>query len=852
MTAPSMRRGLAALAALSAAGVALAACSGDNLFRSGEGVEPGRDRNAPAVEVAAPVAGSIVALGDTVRVMARITDNRALATVEFQGYALKGDPHLGTQQKVARFETKTVKLSGGTRAVTDTTLLRDLGPANGDTLPERQVYVVVTARDTAGNAAADTVLISLGGPKLRITTPTADSAFRAGTAVTVRVSAEDRGDRVSSVRVRTTGAFARDTTLRLPSPLAVVDTVVVFPIPNGVQGDLTIDATATSTQRVEGMARPVRIRVTPAAADAVAPRVSFSAVVPPRVETTDTVSVTVTAVDEARVDSLGTTVLVLRRNGSRQDTVGVLTQRVGVAPPTGTHTFRLPLAGLGLSGLDTLTTTVEVVAFAKDGAGNCATATAPNTVQSLPCRTGFRGATVSDAPGAVSTAFVVRGRTVLPPAPGDTLADLVSDRRRVFASNRSRNQVEVLPVGSQQYGAPILVGSRPWGLAFSPDTGTLLVANSGGAGSISRVSITPTSVPTSEDRARRIVTENVVVYVVRFRIDPESGRINLDIDHREYSDLPRYLAQTAAGHILYATIPTQAAPGGTVQDYDPRGVEPVTDVFVEYARASVSADQFVIRRADVVERIIQGSGESSTHQLRVCDHAPGGTRGSVCFPQNPGDRMTFQAIEQSLRAAGSDVIFDYAVDPELIPLSDTTFLATSRDHRTVAVGEGARAVGRVLSFAEDAGGTVRMIGDTRDLVDNASDRVVGLALNPDGSVGAARGNSTYFFNRSLRKLGDRVVTGNPTGGLALHPAHDQQNPATALAFVSGLDAQGRPVIDVVDTFHFRVLRRIYIRDAVVGALIAVPTGAASGVTIRLYGLTRSGIVAVELTAADLQ
>lgn len=846
-----MGRAPSAVAALAAA-LALGACDGDNLFRGGPVGSAGADAKAPSVELSAPVPGAVVALDDSVRVMARITDNRKLASVEFSGFALRGDPNLGTQVKVDRFETKVVRLDSLPRAVSDTTLVRDLVPV-ADSVAEQRVFIVATARDSTGNVSADTVQIAIGGPKVRITTPAPDSAFRAGSAVTVRVSAEDRSDRVEWVRVRTSGAFARDTTLRLTQPLAKVDTVVVFSVPGTAQGELSIDATATSTQRNEGRAPTVKVRVTAAAADNVAPRVSFSAVVPDRMEVTDTLSVTVTAVDEVRVDTLGATVLAIRRTATRTDTLGVLTQRVAVSPPTSTRTIRLGLAGLDLPGLDTLTATLEVVAWAKDGAGNCATATAPNAIQSYPCRSGFAGATLSDVPGAVSSVFVVRGRTVAPPSSGDTLADLVSDGRRVFASNRTRNRVDVLPIGSLDYSGNVLVGSQPWGLALSPDRGTLLVANSGGAGSISRVSITPTSVPAAEDRERRIVTENVVLWVVKFRIDEQSGRVNLEVTSRDYSDRPQFLAQTAAGHILYSTVPTSAAPDGTVQDYDPRGVEPVTDLFVEYARVGGVADQFVVRRADHVSRIIQGTGNESHHQLRVCDHAPGQPRGSICFPQDPASVMSFQAIESALRTAGSDVVFDFDVDPDLVGLSDTTFLAVSGDHRTVAVGEGVKKLGRVLSFAEDpATGRVDMVGNTRDLVNNASDRVIALALNPTGAVGVARGESTYFFRQDLRQLGNRVVTGTPSGGVALHPAHDQGNPATALAFVSGRDAEGRPMIDVVDTFHFRVLRRIYIRNPVVGTLIAVPTGAATGVVMRLYALTSSGIVAVELTPDDLR
>jgi hypothetical protein len=725
----------------------------------------------------------------------------------------------------------------------DTTLTRFL-VSTRDSLPESRVYVVATARDSSGNVGADTVLVAIGGPRVQVLAPAADSAIRAGTSLAVRVSAEDRVDLVGAIRIRTTGAFQRDTTLTLRTPERQVDTTIVLPIPANAQGPLDIVANVTSGRRIQGEARPVRVVILAAAPDVVPPRVSFTSVIPSRLEVSDSLTVTVTATDETRVDSLGATVVAIRRTAARDDTLGVLTARAAVSPPTNSRTLRLGLEPLGLSGLDTMTVAFEVVAFARDGAGNCAAATAPGVAQSLPCRT-VRGATVTQGAGALTVASLVRGRTVVPPAAGDTLVDLVSDRLRVYASNRSRNRIEVLPVGSLAYSGSVLVGSQPWGLAMSPDSATLLVANSGGAGSISQVPVSAAGVG-AEDRSRRIVTDNVIVYVVKFTID-EAGRVDLTITDRDYSDRPQFLAQTASGRIIYSTVPTGSAPDGTVQEYSNRGAASSTDIFVEYARGFVPG-QFVVRRADNVTKVIQGSGEDSNDQLVICDHAAGQAEGSLCFPRNPSQGMSFQAIQDSLRVNGSDALIDYAVDPDLIGLSDTTFLAVSKDHKTIAVGEGERTVGRILAFAENSAGAVVNVGNTRDLVNNASDRVIGLALNRDGSTGVARGQATYFFRRDLRQLGNRVVSGTPTGGVALHPDH----PGTALAFVSGQDAAGRPFVDVVDTFHFQVVRRVYIRNPVIGSMVAVPTGSATGVLVRLYAITASGIVAIDLTAADMQ
>ena len=61
-----------------------------------------------------------------------------------------------------------------------------------------------------------------------------------------------------------------------------------------------------------------------------------------------------------------------------------------------------------------------------------------------------------------------------------TLAEVVTDGTgRAFATNRARNQVEVVNLATGALEAPIPVGSRPQGLDLSPDGRTLYVADSG-------------------------------------------------------------------------------------------------------------------------------------------------------------------------------------------------------------------------------------------------------------------------------------------------------------------------------------------------------------------------------------
>src|SRR5205085_7765335 len=105
---------------------------------------------------------------------------------------------------------------------------------------------------------------------------------------------------------------------------------------------------------------------------------------------------------------------------------------------------------------------------------------------------------------------------------------------------------------------------------------------------------------------------------------------------------------------------------------------------------------------------------------------------------------------------------------------------------------------RIPMFRSDAAGdSLVLVGDVRDLISNTAERVIGLGLNLDGSLGVARGNQAYYFNSSLRLQGV-VAAGSPTGGVAMHPGNaGYPGGSFRLSFVSGIDAIG-PYVDVID------------------------------------------------------
>jgi YVTN family beta-propeller protein len=72
------------------------------------------------------------------------------------------------------------------------------------------------------------------------------------------------------------------------------------------------------------------------------------------------------------------------------------------------------------------------------------------------------------------------GSPYLKPVQGAPLAEVVIGQNgRAYATNPSRNQVEVLNLATGSLEAAIPVGSQPWGLDLSPDETKLYVANSG-------------------------------------------------------------------------------------------------------------------------------------------------------------------------------------------------------------------------------------------------------------------------------------------------------------------------------------------------------------------------------------
>ena len=843
-----LRTRAALAAALSAAALFAACDNSGNPFTPGGPVPGGgsptaADSTDPAVTIVRPDTGTDnLAVGDSLFVRARVTDNTGLASVKVEGYSIRGSAQLGTAVRVNRFDSKTVRLDSLGRVVQDTTVDRFLY-ATSDTVPETGVFVVVTARDTAGNESADTIRVNLGGPRVSLQLESSQEP-RGGSQLSLRVSASEPRDLLTSVLVRGTGAATFERLLQFTPARGELDSLLVIPLPEAAVGALTVTATAVSASNQQGTAVPLSITVAPAAADVVLPRTTLLAPIPSRLEQSDSFTVQVSGADESGIDSVGVTVFAIRRSGGAPDTLRVYR---GAGQTTGGATFRFAVGELGLDPLQGTDVDLEVTGWSRDARGNCGAATSTGTPQQLPCATGSGGARVATGPGRLVQVFVARGFSIRRPNEGDVIADLVADERRVYLSNLSRNRVEVFPIGATAYGTPVRVGSEPWGLALGRNRDTLFVANSGGT----NISLIPlnTAGPLVEAEERRIFTPNEVLYRVVFNLALAPEEVTI----YDYSDRPQFIAQTSLGQLVYSTKPTGVAPDGTVRIYDPRKRN--VEIFTGYVRRGAIASEAI-----VVNARSAGMTIGNPKGLQVCvRRRAGDTTDPPCFTGRVdavADSVDSMRALPPVNGVRYDTRVDVFSDIREVGLSDTTFVAVSGDRTTVAVGEGVRSRARVPVFGVQ-GDSLVLTGDIYDLINNADERVIGLGLNYDGSLGAARGNGVYFFTRDLRLQG-RAASGSPAGGIALHPdnAAYPGAPGTRRAFVSGLDENGKPYIDIIDTFNFsgNPAHRIYLRDAVTGAMVVAPRAPSdpASVRLRLYAITTGGILSLMVTDADLQ
>ncbi len=765
---------------------ALGACSGDEVIDP-----PFRDAISPRVVLAK---GNDA--GDSVLVMRlNATDNVGLKTVR-------------------------VFLSGGVTASYDTTITTALQAINlgltfrvpssaplGSTVNIRSVVI-----DGAGNASDTARLIMTVGnlepPQVVITSPTAGSPVVSGKSLIVSLSAKARY-KVRVLGYTVAGAYVtRDSSLLgapLKDSLAVLDTLV---LPDSVRGQsLTVTPFIVDSlnQRVTG--NPVSYAVlSPTTANTI-PVVKTGVMA--RLEVSDTVFVEAT--DPVGISLLGYEVRTLTGLLLAADSI---TSTGGFSTLVRTFRTRLPVTSFP--------TEVTVVGFARNTNGRRDVARYPSGAVRL------------------DTATVVNGFTN--PLPnGGVIADALYFPRsdRLYLTNIERNHVEVFNLADSSFKAPVIVGSRPWGISPWPRTrdgvmgDTLLVANSGGT----NISYVDLKQGTSGREVFRYALPNIVAYSVT---TVKSATTDLPITQRtvyDFSDRPQYIASTCTGAniagapcqdvvLVYSTTPTpgQSAP------FPNQGT-------MRWENLTKRSSHFFFEQA-----IGQTAGRADTLEV-MRFAAQGFGNDSLLLPA----KQTITAID------GTKFNFSVVVRLPALAFRDTTYVRNSGNFRRAIIGEGGPVLGsRAMSFDATLGfdlmpplpvidmGVSRPM-DVSDFIANTFARVQGVGINFDGELSAIKGDSTYILDPTLRLQGI-LQSRSSGGGLDFHPMNAGQNSTplkTRLAFV----ASSEPVIDIFDTYCYRKIASVPIRDPIIGPVRASirPNG-----QIVLIGATRRGVTTVAL------
>jgi len=814
------------------------ACDGQNVFAPGGsgGGSGGADGKAPTVQIQQPREPAARPIGDSVLITARTVDDIGVDSLVFLGVAFRGDRDLGTDTIVARYVSKVVRFDTPVR---DTTISRYLA-ASPDTTREMAVLFAV-AYDSKGNVGADSVQMTIGGPRVRFLTIEDNQEVQAGLSLNLQVEAVDP-EGILDMVIHVTGVFERTITYTFspPQDTVLVDTIAV--IPTGVTGDISVTAVARNGMNVTGQDGPIDLKiVSTTISDRLPPSVTLLPTSGERLELDDLITVVVSGADDPQgsgVASAGYTVKSI--SVERGDTL-VRTEQTTFSPPrTGnlstTFTFT-PFNVDELSLPDTLI--FEITGWMVDGEGNCGAAVAVGTPSSLTCGTLPGGQRDADGrPGARLPRVIVAGSTVALPT-GGTIMDAVVDtvRRNLLLSNVERNRVEVFRLGTEQFGPAIGVGSEPWGLTLNRTGDELLVANSGGT-NISIVDLDQER----ELEQQRFFAPDAVIFDVELK-DSDSGYSFRITEFPQpgapaFSDRPQFIAVDSFGNLVYSTRTTGVGEIGTARKayQTPGAPRAEVKLFVEHGANTEADDFWAFAHIDSIAAALDTVGVDSLGNafvvagLTLFDHLPG-------FPdlviQATANTSMFDPVENAwgdLVAQGSDAYVTPGARWNIpsFGFSDVTYVSASGDGGWVIIGEGGTSpTGRVMLYRAAQQDTTDLSTTLRvwDEVINASDVVRGVGLNYDGSLGMARGEAAYFFDTNLQLNGTVNISGGGVGA-ALHPLHANQKtlenfggvyrPDTHLAFAG----TGDGAVDIIDTFKFTRIGQITLRDKITGPLRA--------------------------------
>jgi hypothetical protein len=688
------------------------------------------------------------------------------------------------------------------------------------------VFVTASAMDGAGNVSPpDTLTLTVGNlapPDVKITSPASGTFAVVGKSIIVSVSGKS-GVRIKSIGLTTTGAVTRADSLLFNTPLkdslAFQDTVSIPA--NATPGTLLITPFIIDSLGTKTNGPAITITVQTAAQSNSVPTVNFGLTT--RVEVTDTIHVE--ANDQAGITALG---YEIRDTTKTLRVADSITSSGQITSAIKTFTMRLPFT--------TFPTTIFVEAFARNS----------NGARSY--------AKLANGDVRIDTVLVVAGVTRGLPL-GGNVADgyyhAVKDR--LYLTNIVRNQVEVFNLADTSFKAPIIVGSRPWGISVWPHDrlgnigDTLLIANSGGTD----ISYVDLDAGGTGREVFRYALPNLIVYTVT-SVKSQTAQVDIQQETKyDFSDRPQYIGATCrnvsgrCGDVIltYTTTPTpgQSAPfdklNGTIR------WENLTRTTLDYQKSHFFFEQ----------AIGQTAGRGDTLKIDRFDANTGQLTNLVPYKQNVGS---------ALNARNYSIV----IQINSLAFRDTTFLRNSGNFQRAIMGEGGALLGsRAMGYDTDLGfqttgpdatGASQSIptpvidnGVTgaalvSDQVANTFQQVTGVGINFDGTLSGVRGDSTYIFNPQLRLKG-LLPTTLANAGFDFHPLNKGSSSfplSSRLAFA----ASAQPNIEIYDTYCYQLVGSIPIRDPIIGPIKAAYRSVNGVNELMLIGVTARGVVVARL------
>jgi hypothetical protein len=809
----ALRRGLIVAATAVSISLGIAACNDST------SIDPQRDRIPPTLTLTAKTqqADTVIAFNTDA------SDNLGLKTIHVQA--------VGAVSVI--YDTTF------TSAVTDIQLPFTLF-ASRSVPAGTPVTITAEAVDGAGNSSGiDTLIMATGNvppPEVRVISPTSGSSAVLGKSILVTVMGKT-ALKVRSLGLTTTGPVVLADSGIYSSPLldslTWQDTIAIPA--NATPGNLTITPFLRDSLGQRAVGPSITIIVQTAAQINSVPVVNAYCTSSQafdnacghgrRVEVSDTVHVE--ADDPSGISQLGYEVRSTP-GGPIDDTQTFLSNGQLTFQP---HTFAMNLP------YTTFPTTAYIQVFAQNS----------NGVRAY--------AKLSSGADRIDTVIVVAGVTRPLPLGGEVADALYhAGRDRLYLTNIKRNQIEVFNLGDSSFKAPVIVGSRPWGLTAWPRDrngtmgDTLLIANSGGT-DISYVDLT---VGTSGAEVFRYALPNIIVYSVTTVQSgagiPFQQRVRFD-----FSDRPQFPAATCivAGGVCTETVlayTTTPTPGQTVPFDKQNGTirwENLTRGVTLAGKTDYHTSHFFFEPA-----LGQTAGRSDTLEI-------------IRFDANGLDSTVIVPYNQLIGAGPSR----YSVTVRLPELAyrDTTFARNSGNFQRAIFGEGGSVFGsRAVAYDVDrsyqttvtdpATGLPAALATpvvdrgvspataVSDFIANTFAEVKGVAINFDGSLSAIRADSTYILNPLLRLQGILATTVS-NAGLDFHPLNTGPNSFpmnTRLMFA----ASSEPLIEIFDTHCYQRVSSIPIRDPIIGPIKAayrIATG-----QLVLVGATARGVVIAQL------